>query len=194
MRSALTLLSVVLAFSQISHADESQVGKDSYVEVDGQAGFFSGVRAKGFIADTGGVKLAIEGMYGSSAFSRYDVYQTTWGLGARGEWTVDSGPSHSWILAPGLDVYYLPEDKKTSSGDSLDNDFFTGLFGVAPSPQFAISPNIDAQWLLAMASHLDLVVGIRAGISIVVTPVNAGYTSPDAKVYPDVGLFVGLRF
>jgi hypothetical protein len=118
------------------------------------------------------------------------VTPTTYGLGVRGETSVGDGPSHSWRISPGLDVYYVHVNHVpvTDLGS-----VFAAAISDQPTPNFSIAPNVDFQWALEIQKHLDLVVGARLGIDIITTPVLPSDDLGNSNIWIDAGVYIGLR-
>src|SRR5450432_3408300 len=92
------------------HSEQTHApGQSSFVELNALAGTFIGLRLKGIVHPARSWNLALEGLEGAGLVNADgSVARTERGGGARAELWVSSYRHDAALIAPGLDLMYLP--------------------------------------------------------------------------------------
>jgi hypothetical protein len=168
------------------------------MELDAQAGAFSGLRLKALLLSGDKYNLGIEGMYGGSMFASSALFPKTYGGGVRSEFYLSSSKSHAWMISPGLSGYYVPANRLNQReaqdfGEALGQAIGSALSEV-PTRVVLISPNVDINWLYQFSRHFGFVAGLKVGAVMALNGTSSSNEELAGKLYPDLGLYIGTRF
>ena len=109
------------------------------------------------------------------------------GAGARAEYCISSFRRDAAIIAPGMDLMYLPRtDPSRSWIPALD-------YG-GRDPALLLEANADFMVLHEFAEHAGVLVGLRGGAVIAVKGHDGSGKSLAGRARPDAALYFGARF
>lgn len=179
----LSILFAILPTFPLAHGSElstakRELGQDNFVQLDVQAGVFSGLRLKGLIYSADTYNLAVEGLYGGSLFAENAFFPPTYGAGFRTELYLFSATNHAWIVSPGLNAYWVPRWQEAGS-----------LFGSVTQTMISLAPTIELNWLYQFAPHFGVVIGGKLGAAFMLS----GLSRMGGIWHPDGGLYLGFR-
>ena len=115
------------------------------------------------------------------------VARTERGGGARAELWVSSYRHDAAIIAPGMDLMYLP---RTAPSPSL----LPPLDYKGRDPALLLEANADFMILHEFAEHAGMLVGVRGGAVMPFTGHDGSGRSVAGALRPDATLYVGARF